>query len=97
MAERIRVRCPICGMHPFLDQLLVAQGIPPAELRIFTLKFGGKLKTPPTGDVPEKKKKGGAPGYMEMVDVTDQIDPGLLEQVQEFFKKRALDYLAPEK
>ncbi|MDZ4247125.1 MAG: hypothetical protein U1D67_08400, partial [Dehalococcoidia bacterium] len=43
----------------------------PVELKVFLLKFGGKMPAAETGEIPVKKGRGSAPGYMEMVEVTD--------------------------
>ena len=87
--------CPLCGMIPFLENLEQTAKEKPADVRIFLLKFGGKL---PPGPVeveaePKKKGRGKAPGYMEMVDITEQV-PEQLSQVRKFFADRAKQFLA---
>ena len=88
MPEKIRVRCPFCGLTPFLDEL-AKTAEKPAEIRIFVLKFGGKKPagTPAEGDMPVKKGRGSAPGYMELLDVTESV-PGEVEKMREFFDER---------
>jgi hypothetical protein len=85
-------------MLPDLDKLQETQANQdPTEVRIILQKFGGKVKVQDNGSFPDKLKKGGAKGYMEYVDVTDEIDPKLLAEVKEYFFKRTLDFMAPKK
>ncbi len=80
--ERIRVRCPLCGMHPFLEDLEKAFQEKPAEVRIYVLKFGGKVPAEDTGQIPIKKGRGKAPGKMSMEDITELVP----DEVQKFDK-----------
>ena len=93
MAERLRVRCPVCGMHPFLEDLAKTAEEKPAEVKIFVLKFGGKMPVVENGEIPVKTGRGKAPGYMEMVEVTDQV-PEEVKKFEDFFKGRAQVFLA---
>ena len=96
MAERIRVRCPFCGMHPFLEDLLKTAEEKPAEVRIFVLKFGGKKPAVPNGEIPQKKGRGKAPGQMELIDITDQV-PDEVKKFQVFFDERVVLYKKEKK
>ena len=71
MPERIRVRCPICGQLPYVEQL-EALSDESAEVRIFLHKWGGKKpvdQAAPPSYV--KKGRGSAPGFIETTDVTE--------------------------
>ncbi|KKK62084.1 hypothetical protein LCGC14_3007880 [marine sediment metagenome] len=93
MAEKIRVRCPVCGSMPNLDQLLFTEENKPAEIRVFLHKFGGKLPVEDQGAIPlTKKKKGSAPGYSEYIDITDD-QPEEVAKVKTWFDKRVAEYL----
>lgn len=93
MAERIRVRCPVCGSMPSLDQLVQTEQTKPAQIRVFLQKFGGKVPAEDLGAMPfGKKKKGSAKGYMEYIDITaDQ--PEEVAKVKTWFDKRIKEYL----
>ncbi len=93
MAERIRVRCPICGSMPNLDQLVYTEENKPAEIRVFIHKFGGKVAVEDPGAAPfTKKKRGSAPGYSEYIDITED-QPEEVAKVKIFFDKRVDEYL----
>lgn len=92
--EKIRVMCPICGMMPFLENLEQTAKEKPAEVRLYLLKFGGKLAVVKATDEDYKKKgRGSAPGYMELIDITDQ-QPQQVLQLAKFFKDRAELFLS---
>lgn len=98
MAEKVRVRCPVCGLTPFLENLEQTVEEKPTEVRIFLMKFGGKVAagTVPSSELEggyKKKKRGSATGYMEIIDVTDQ-QPDQVIQMEEFFKSRCQEFLA---
>ena len=93
MAEKIRVRCPVCGSMPDLDQLVQTEEKKPAKIRIFLQKFGGKVAADDQGDMPyPKKKRGSAKGYMEYIDITD-ASPEEVAKVKTWFDKRVAEYL----
>jgi len=92
--EKIRVMCPMCGMMPFLQNLEQTVKEKPAEVRLYLLKFGGKLPAVKTTEEGYKKKgRGTAPGYMEYIDITDQY-PNQVLAIADFFKKRAKIFLS---
>lgn len=96
MAEKIRIRCPICGSMPDLDQLTQTEEAKPARIRIFLQKFGGKVPADDQGDETyTKKKRGAAKGYMEYIDVTDD-SPGEVAKMKQWFDKRIKEYLEEE-
>ncbi len=92
MAEKTRVRCPFCGQLPdaeFLDKDDVSA---PAVVRIVLQRFGGKAAVVPVpGEPYVKKGRGGAKGFMEYEDITNQV-PEVVEKYQEFFDKRVDKY-----
>ena len=97
MAEKIRVRCPVCGSMPDLDQLVHTEKNKPAKIRIFLQKFGGKVAAEDQGAMPyPKKKRGSAPGYMEYIDITD-TSPEEVAKVKVWFDKRVAEYQKEEK
>lgn len=93
MAEKLRIRCPFCGMHPTLEVLDQTVKEKPAEVRIFLQKYGGKLPAPVEGKaVYEKKGRGSAPGYMEWVEITGQV-PEQVAAMEELFRARVKLFL----
>jgi len=93
MAERIRVRCPVCGSMPTLPQLVQTEEEKPAKIRVFLQKFGGKVAAEDQGAMAfGKKKRGSAPGYMEYIDITD-ASPEEVAKVKTWFDKRVKEYL----
>lgn len=93
MAERVRIRCPACGMHPFLENLeKTFNELPPEEVKLFLLKFGGKVPAEPAGPGYEKKGKGSAKGYMEMIEITDDY-PEQLQKLEGMLQSRMIAYL----
>jgi len=73
---------------PTLDNLDKTDKTKPAEVRILIQRFGGKKPAEePTGEIPKKKKRGGAPGFIEYEDVTKQV-PDQVKIIQEFFDSR---------
>lgn len=94
MPEKLRVRCPVCGSMPDLDQLAKTEEEKPARIRIFLQKFGGKMPADEAVGVPYKKRKrGSAPGYMEYTDITDSSQEELAK-LKEWFDKRVQEYLS---
>lgn len=92
MPEVIRVRCPICGAMPTLDNLEQTAAEKPAEIRIFIQRFGGKAQVEKVeGEIPKKKGRGKAPGYMEYIDVTEQYSEQV-EKMEQFFNDRIKEY-----
>lgn len=92
--EVTRVRCPICGMMPSLDNLEKTAKEKPAEVRIFVSRFYGKApKTEGFGvDTPYKKKgRGSAPGRIEYEDITDKV-PDEVEKLRSYFDDRIKQY-----
>jgi len=93
MAEKIRVMCPICGMMPFLENLEQTAKEKPAEVRLYLMKFGGKLPVEKEKEeVYKKKGRGSAPGYMVLTDITEQF-PDQVKEIQKFFDARIEVYL----
>ena len=84
MKEITRVRCPICGMMPTLDNLGHAEEVP--TVRIYIQRMGGKVKAP-QGKGYEKKGRGSAPGFIDYEEVTAKV-PELVKEMEGFFKKR---------
>lgn len=96
MAQKIRVRCPVCGMMPTLENLELAETEKPPEVELFLQKFGGKVKLGQevaSGKGYQKKKRGSAPGYMEYINITNEY-PEQLSKLIAFFKSRAEKFLA---
>lgn len=91
MAEKLRIKCPCCGFVTDLESLAEAAK-KPAEVRVILQKFGGKKPVMATGEIPKKTKQGGAPGYNEYTDITDQV-PDQVLKMEEFFKDRAMAFL----
>ncbi len=60
MAEKLRVKCPLCGMLSDLDHFLSVRS---GKIRIYLQRFGGKV-------VGTTKGRGSARGFMEYEDVT---------------------------
>lgn len=60
MTERIRFRCPCCGMIANLDRIEQGQ---PYKIQVFSQKFGGKV----AGDL---KGRGKAKGLMKYTNIT---------------------------
>lgn len=93
MAERIRVRCPICGSMPTLPQLENTAKKWPAKLMLYLQKFGGKAPVVAHEGIPTPgKKKGSAPGYMEYIDITE-TSAGELARLKPWFDRRVAEYL----
>jgi len=91
MAEKKRVRCPVCGMMPFLEYLEGQPEDGTFEVEMFVLKFGGKIvMESQVGDGYTKKGRGSAKGYMELVPLNSPDD---LETAVALFKKRAETFL----
>ena len=92
MAEKIRIRCPICGSMPDLAQLVQTEETKPAVIRVFLQKFGGKVAAEDPGvALFQKNKKGSAKGYMEYIDITD-TSPEEVAKVKTWFDKRVAEY-----
>jgi len=81
---------------PFLENLEKTAKEKPTEVRLFLLKFGGKLEAKDTEATYKRKGRGSAPGYMEMVEITNEY-PDELEKLTEFFRDRAKQFLAKGK
>ena len=97
MAEKIRVRCPVCGSMPDLDQLVQTEQNKPPQIKIFLQKFGGKVAAEDQGAMPyPKKKRGSAKGYMEYIDITDD-QPEEVKKLKTWFDKRIEEYLGGDK
>jgi hypothetical protein len=92
MPEVIRVRCPCCGMTPRLNQLPEVDK-QPAEVRVFTQKFGGKVKVEQVAGEYKKVGRGKAPGLMVWEEITGQMDSSQLETIKAWFVKRAKAFL----
>lgn len=92
MAEKIRVRCPVCGQMTDLEQMENAEENKPTEVRLFLQKFGGKVVADDQGaSLFQKKKKGSAKGYMEYIDITD-AQPAEVAKLRAWFDKRVAEY-----
>ena len=85
--------CPLCGMMPFLENLEKTDKEKPAKVRVFLLKFGGKKPAVPVeGGLYKKKGRGSAPGYMELLEVTEDY-PEQVSKLSNFFEGRAIQFL----
>ena len=93
--EVIRVRCPVCGMMPKLEQLASAEKNPPA-IRVFTQKFGGKALVKQVVGEYKKMGRGKAPGVMSYTDITETMDAKKLAPIKDWFVKRVKAFLASE-
>ena len=93
MAKEVtRIRCPVCGAMPTLENLEQTVKEKPAEIRIFIQRFGGKVQAQKEeGEMPKKKGRGKAPGFMEYEDVTDKY-PELVAQMKGYFDGRIEQY-----
>lgn len=93
MAERYRIRCPVCHMMPFTDDIQKLEDEEKAvEFGLFVLKFGGKVAGGPLpeGEIPVRKKRGSAKGAMSLQPFFDQA---LSSEMIAIFKKRAKKFL----
>ena len=89
MKEILRVRCPICGMMPSLDNL-AQTAEKEAEIRLYMQKIYGK-KPAPAGEEFKKKGRGKAPGWIEYEDITEQA-PDQVDRLKTFFDKRIAEF-----
>lgn len=95
MAEKLRIRCPCCGMMTDQDQMGRVEG-EKAAVRVYLQKFGGKLPlNVPLGPGYKTSKRGGAPGYQEYIDITDTSSD--LPQFEAWFTARAEAFLQAKK
>jgi hypothetical protein len=62
----------------------------PVEVRIYIQKFGGKTKVI---DNTKLIKRGGAPGFVEYEDVTEQM-ADKIQEMRQWFAERALKFAA---
>ena len=95
MPEKLRIVCPVCGMMSDLETLQETNTTKPAAVRIKLQKWGGKKPAgvPVEGALPVVKGRGSAPGYMEYVDVTEQV-PDEVAKMEAFFNARIELYQA---
>lgn len=89
MKEVIRIRCPACGMMTDLDQMVKTSQEKPAEIRIFRQRMGGKVAGEFTLG---KKGKGSAKGFMEYIDITDEVLPDQMATLKNWFDQRIKKY-----
>ena len=84
MKERLRFRCPCCGMIADVDRL---NGEGPYELELFIQRFGGKVKLTEDEWKDRKDKpfrRGSARGFIEY----EKIEDGRLEELKTQIDKR---------
>jgi hypothetical protein len=93
--EIVRVRCPVCGLTPKLTQLPKVDK-QPAEVRVFTQKFGGKVKVEQIPGEYKHVGRGKAPGFMVWEEITGTMDASQLKTIREWFVKRAEVFLKHE-
>ena len=84
MKERLRFRCPCCGMIADVDRL---NGEGPYELELFIQRFGGKVKL--TDDEKEDRRdgpfrRGSARGFIEY----EKVEDGRFEELKTQIEKR---------
>jgi len=82
--ERLRFRCPCCGMIADVDRL---NGEGPYELELFIQRFGGKVKLTEDEWKDRKDKpfrRGSARGFIEY----EKIEDGRLEELKTQIDKR---------
>ena len=84
MKERLRFRCPCCGMIADVDRL---HGEGPYELELFIQRFGGKVKL--TDDEKEDRRdrpfrRGSARGFIEY----EKVEDGRFEELKTQIEKR---------
>ena len=97
MAEKIRVRCPVCGQMTDLEQMEKAEEDKPTEVRLFLQKFGGKVASEDQGAMLfTKKKRGSAKGFIEYLDIT-KTQPEEVAKLKTWFDKRVKEYLKEDK
>lgn len=82
MMEKIRVRCPICGMMPELERV---KEKPVYQIEAYLQRFGGRLPSKPESE-PIKPKRGPKPrrgiGFMEYNKLDD---PKLIDEARKLF------------
>jgi hypothetical protein len=91
MPEKLRVTCPLCGLTPFLSTVEENEK-KPVDMRLFVLKFGGKVKSPPLEPPFVIPHRGGGPGYMELIDISKE-DPDQLKAIINKMKQRAQQFI----
>lgn len=82
MMEKIRVRCPICGM---LSELERVRKKPVYQIEVYLQRFGGRLPSKPAPE-PITPKRGPKPrrgiGFMEYNKLDD---PKLIDEARKLF------------
>ena len=76
MIEKLRFRCPCCGMIADLDRLNTDQ---PYKIQIFSQKFGGKV----AGD---QKGRGKAKGLMKYTNIT-RLSVDVVREIEEMIER----------
>ena len=76
MIEKLRFRCPCCGMMADLDQLNTDQ---PYKIQIFSQKFGGKI----AGNY---KGRGKARGLMKYTNIT-RTSAKIVQEIKEMIER----------
>ncbi len=75
MREKLRFRCPCCGMIADLDRLDTG----PYKIQVFSQKFGGKV----AGD---HKGRGKAKGYMKYTNIT-RLSVDAVREIEEMVER----------
>ena len=76
MSEKLRFRCPCCGMMADLDRLDTDQ---PYKIQVFSQTFGGKV----AGD---RKGRGKAKGLMKYTNITrSSVD--VVREIEEMIER----------
>ncbi len=76
MIEKIRFRCPCCGLMADLDRLDRNQ---PYKIQVFSQKFGGKV----AGD---RKGRGKAKGLMKYTNIT-RMSVDVVREIEEMVER----------
>jgi len=75
MTEKLRFRCPCCGMMADLDRI----DHPPYKIQVFSQKFGGKV----AGD---RKGRGKAKGLMKYTNIT-RSNIEIVREIEEMIER----------
>jgi hypothetical protein len=86
MKERIRVRCPLCGMLPGIERLRVRS---PYKFEIYLQRFGGRIRQEES-TLPIEPRRGPKPrrgvGFMEYKKIQN---PQMLREIKALLLERA--------
>ncbi len=90
--EKVRVRCPCCGMMTDLDRMAELD-TDPTQVQVFLQTMGGKTPMAHLDGVFKKVGRGKAPGVMSYQEITGEIGEGQLLTIRKWFVTRAKAFL----